>query len=175
MISLLLSFYLASFSAEDSNLIKALNRGNIEQIKSLAQVSSELNWKDTIGNDALFYAISLNEPDITQVLLDAGASTKNLYTEKKESLLFEATRLGSEAILKILLKKDPSLLKIKNTENESPLFEAVREDQSQIVRFFLKKGLSIKEKNTAGKTPIFYVDPKNKKMVALFKELKLSK
>jgi ankyrin repeat protein len=175
MINIILAFCLAAFSAEDSKLIKAVHDGTVEQVKALAKNPSELNSKDSSGFDALFYAVSLNDTEKTQALLAAGASLKNLYTDKKESLLFEATRLGAIDMIKLLIKKDPQLLKVKNSDNESPIFTAVREDQSQVVRYFAKKGLSLKEKNKSGKTPADYVDPKNKKMVALFKELKLTK
>lgn len=171
MISLILAISLTAFAAEDSKLVKAVHEGTTAEVTALAKNKTELNWKDSSGFDALFYAVSLNDADKTKALLDSGATTQNLYSEKKESLLFEATRLGSEEVLKILIKKDPSLLKVKNSDEESPLFTAVREDQSKIVRFFAKKGLSLKEKNKAGKTPADYVDPKNKKMMAAVKEL----
>ena len=175
MIKLILAFALSAYAIEDSKLVKSVHNGTVEEIKKLAQDPKELNWKDDGGFDALFYAVSLNDVEKIQVLLNAGALTQNLYSDKKESLLFEATRLGAEDAMEALLKKDPTLLKIKNINGESPVFEAVREDQSKVVRYFFKKGLSVKEKNKAGKTPADYVDPKNKKMVALFKELKLAK
>lgn len=171
MINLALVFILVAFSAEDSKLVQAVGNGTAAQVKTLAQNQTELNWKDSGGFDALFYAVSLNEIEKVEVLLAAGASTKNFYTSKKESILFEAARLNAQLIMTALLKKDPSLLKIKNTENESPLFEAVRTDQSKMVQYLLNKGLSLKEKNKSGKVPADYVDPKNKKMVALFKKL----
>jgi ankyrin repeat protein len=164
-----------AFSAEDSKLVTAVNQGTDAEVRALAKDKTELSWKDSSGFDALFYAVSLNDIEKVKILLKAGASTANLYTDNKESLLFEASRLGSEPVIKVLIKKDPSLLKIKNSDNESPLFVAVREDQSPVVRLLAKKGLSLKEKNKSGKTPADYVDPKNKKMVALFKELKIKK
>ena len=173
--SLILAFSLAAFSAEDSKLVKAVHDGSVAEVKTLAKNPTELNWKDSSGNDALFYAVSLNDLEKIKALLSSGASTQNLYTEKKESLLFEAARLGSVEAIDLLTKKDPKILKVKNIDNESPLFEAVKEDQSKVVRALAKKGLSLKEKNKAGKTPADYVDSKNKKMVALFKELKLAK
>lgn len=175
MISLILAFSLAAFSAEDSKLIKAVHDGSTAEVKTLAKSPSELNWKDSSGNDALFYAVSLNDLEKAQALLSSGASTKNLYTEKKESLLFEAARLGSVEMINLLVKKDPNLLKIRNTDGESPVFEAVKEDQSKVVKLLAKKGLSLNEKNKAGKTPASYVDSKNKKMVALFREFRLTK
>ncbi len=172
---LLSAFSLSTWAAEDSKLIKAVHAGNISEVNTLAKNLTELNWKDSEGFDALFYAVSLNDLEITQALLKLGATTKNLYTAKKESLLFEAVRLGSELVLTALIKKDPALLKIKNIDDESPLFEAVRQDQSALVKLLAKKGLSVKDKNKAGKTPAQFVDPKNKKMTALFKELKSAK
>lgn len=171
MIKLILALSLTAFAAEDSKLIKAVHEGTTAEVMVLAKNKAELNWKDSGGFDALFYAVSLNDSEKVKALLDSGASTKNLYSEKKESLLFEATRLGSENVLTMLLKKDPTLLKLKNTDEESPVFTAVREDQSKVVIFFAKKGLSLKEKNKAGKTPADYIDPKNKKMAEAFKKL----
>ncbi len=176
LVLILISAYsISSWAAEDSKLIKAVHEGSVSEVTALAKNPTELKWKDSEGFDALFYAVSLNDLEKTQALLDSNASTKNLYTAKKESLLFEATRLGSEPVLSALIKKDPTLLKIKNADDESPVFEAVRQDQSAMVKLLVKKGLSLKEKNKAGKTPAQYVDSKNKKMTALFKELKLAK
>lgn len=166
---------LSAFSKEDSKLVKAIHDGSIEEVKALAKIPIELNWKDASGFDALFYAVSLNDVEKISALLEAGASTQNLYTDKKESLLFEAARMGSVPALDILIKKDPSILKIKNVDGESPLFIAVREDQSPVVSYLVEKGLSIKEKNKAGKTPAHDVRPTNKKMTALFKKLKSAK
>ncbi len=163
------------WATEDSKLVKAVHEGSVSEVTALAKNPTELNWKDSAGFDALFYAVSLNDLEKTQALLASGASTKGLYTAKKESLLFEAARLGSEPVLSALIKKDSSLLKVKNIDAESSLFEAVRQDQSELVKLLVKKGLSLKDKNKAGKTPAQFVDPKNKKMTALFKELKSAK
>ncbi len=175
MISLLLTFTLIAFSSQDSRLVKAVHEGSAEEVAQLAKNKEELNWKDSAGQDALFYAVSLNEIEKAKALLKAGAATGNLYGEKKESLLFEATRLGSVELLNLLTRNNSQLLKIKNTDQESALFTAVREDQSKAAAFLLKKGLSPKDKNASGKTPHDLVDPKNKKMVALFQNFKLAK
>ena len=175
MMTVLLFLSLSAFAAEDSKLVKAVHEGSVQEVQVLAKVPQELNWKDESGNDALFYAVSLNEIEKVEALLKAGASTQNKYGEKKESILFEATRLGANEILGVLLKKDPSLLKVQNSENESPVFEAVREDQSKTVQYLVQKGFSISDKNKSGKTPKDYVDPKNKKMVVLFAKLSSSK
>lgn len=170
MINFLLTFSLMAFSAEDSKLVKAVHDGSVAQVKSLAKIRTELNWKDSGGFDALYYAVSLNDFGKAQALLQAGAFTKNLYSNKKESLLFEAVRLGSREMLDLLIKNDSSLLKIKNMDDENLIFEAVRANQSVLVQHLMKKGLSLNEKNKAGKIAADFVDPKNKDMTVLFKK-----
>ena len=175
MISLVLALTLTAFSSQDSQLIKAVHEGTTQEVSKLAQNKKELNWKDSAGQDALFYAVSLNDLEKTKALVKAGASLENAYGEKKESLLFEATRLGSVEMLDFLTRQNKKILRMKNSDQESPLFTAVREDQSQAADFLMKKGLSAQDKNNEGKTPRDIVDPKNKRMVELFKKWKLTK
>jgi ankyrin repeat protein len=159
---------LTLFASEDSRLIKAVHDGSLKQVVRLALNKRELNWKDSAGQDALFYAVSLNDIEKARALLKAGAVTSNLYTAKKETLLFEATRLGSPEMLKMLLQKDPQLLKVKNSDGETALFTAVREDQSRVASYLIKKGLSKDQRNNAGQKPSDLVDPKNKDMMNVF-------
>ena len=152
-------------------LVEALNLGQVDKVKLLIKDKSNLSYTDENGYDALFHAVSLNEPKIVSQLISAGSKVDRLYDAKKESVLFEASRLGSEKIVEILLRKNSKLLKLKNTSDETVLFEAVRSDQSHLVKYYVTKGLSLKDQNREGKKPADYLTPGNDKMKKVLAEL----
>lgn len=168
-ILLILFMYQISFAGPA--LVEALNLGQVDKVKSLLKDKTNLSYTDENGYDALFHAVSLNEPQIVSQLINAGSKVDRLYDSKKESVLFEASRLGSEKIIEILLKKNSKLLKLKNTSNETVLFEAVRSDQSHLVKYYVTKGLSLKDQNREGKKPADYMTPGNDKMKKVLADL----
>ena len=152
-------------------LVEAVSLGQFDKLKTLLKDKTNLNHTDENGYDALFHAVSLNEPQVVSQLIKAGSQVDRLYDSKKESILFEASRLGSQKIIEILLKKNSKLLKLKNTSDETVLFEAVRSEQSHLVKYYVTKGLSLKDQNHEGKRPSDYLTPGNDKMKKVLTEL----
>ncbi|GEM_PF-3091322 len=168
---LLLILFICRISFAGPALVEALNLGQFDKVKMLLKDKTNLSYTDENGYDALFHAVSLNEPQIVSQLIRAGSKVDRLYDSKKESALFEASRLGSVKIIEILLKKNSKLLKLKNSLDETVLFEAVRSEQSHLVKYYVKRGLSLKDQNREGKKPADYLTPENDKMKKVLAEL----
>lgn len=171
LVILLLSWAMAQVQFENK-LIEAVNNESTKQVKQLSQDKKLLQLKDSVGHDALYHAVSINNLEIVKSLLKAGASTKELYNDKQESLLFEASRLGSVEVVSTLLKANPELLTSKNSDGETVLFEAARSSQNELAQYYVKKGLKTSDKNKSGKRAIDYAPTTNTELLKILRASK---
>lgn len=82
--------FLAPLCALDQQLWFAAGRGDVERVKSiLSDTSVNVDEPDNAGETSLFHACHNNQPEIVQLLLDAGADS-NLKTTSGDSPLATA-------------------------------------------------------------------------------------
>jgi ankyrin repeat protein len=117
-------------SGDESALFFALR--NQEHVKFLLERSADVNYENSFGKTALFYAIGFNDIGMVQLLLDHQADVNHSYKSKeameaiewnklpfyqsycsithwKRTPLMHAARHGNPALLKLLLQRGARL------------------------------------------------------------------
>ncbi|XDD46404.1 ankyrin repeat domain-containing protein [Leptospira sp. WS39.C2] len=84
-------------------LFQAVEKGNLEEVKSLLAQGVSINAKDSLGNSSLIKAVDEEETELTLFLIQKGANV-NLRNTMGETALYRAVYRGNLNLVKILVK-----------------------------------------------------------------------
>jgi ankyrin repeat protein len=141
-------------------LVAAIRARDATAVKSICKSHASLVLaEDAAGRTALDLAIDYNEPEIVQILVDAGS---NMYHESDRlgMPLHAAASFGKLEIVKILLAAGCDINRQPNSESTladgTALHSAVRGRKVDVVRFLLEKNADVnaRAKFLDGVTPL---------------------
>ena len=96
-------------------LVAAVKRGReISLIKLLLKAGADVNIRDDNGFTALWYAVTLDKPEIVKLLLEFGADVSKKY-ENDQTVLDYAIKNKKEKIAEYIFKKYPNSNSKKNS------------------------------------------------------------
>ncbi len=160
-----------------SNIIKALDEGNILKVKQAIKAGEDMNQIIMVGVDEdeestlLFYALRQRvECDIIRLLVDSGADVSFL-NEDGMSVLDEAVIFGDLEILSYL--SDEKSLDITSTQRKSgftPFMQACCYNNLDVAEFILARGGDAYVKDNNGMSAFDYARRLRKKKVQEFLE-----
>ena len=146
----------------------AENAGVIKFIKELVKAGADIDIKDKSGHDALSYAISINNIEIVQILIDHGAKLENAdaQDDKGRTLLMRAVinviddyaiegTKTMEFIEKLLIVG--ANINIRDNNGYDALLHAISKNNMLIARFLINHGARLENVNirdNEGKTPL---------------------
>ena len=129
----------AGLTMKETTFVNAILEGDLEAIKSQIKANPQIvNIPDTGGRTPLFYAITLQNKEVIQMLLASNANV-NHTDEINRTPLYLAVEKGNVDIIKTLLAFGASL-SIQKTifvgARMSPLELAIRRNRSDILEVF---------------------------------------
>ncbi len=158
-----------------SNIIQALEEGNILKVKQAIKAGEDMNQTIMVGIDEdeestlLFYALRQRaDCDIIRLLVDNGADI-HFVNEDGISVLDEAVIFGDLEILTYLT--DEKALDITTTQRKSgftPFMQACCYNNLEVAEFILSKGADPHIKDNAGMSALDYSRRLRKKKVEAF-------
>ncbi|MCW7474383.1 hypothetical protein CH354_05720 [Leptospira levettii] len=84
-------------------LFHAVEKGNLEEVKSLLAQGVSINAKDSLGNSSLIKAVDEEEMELAKFLIQKGANV-NLRNTMGETALYRAVFRGNLDLVKLLVK-----------------------------------------------------------------------
>ncbi|TGL65578.1 ankyrin repeat domain-containing protein [Leptospira jelokensis] len=84
-------------------LFQAVDKADLEMVKSLLAQGVSVNAKDSLGNSSLIKAVDEEEIELTKFLLQKGANV-NLRNTMGETALYRAVYRGNLELVKLLVK-----------------------------------------------------------------------
>ena len=146
----------------------AENAGVIKFIKELVKAGADIDIKDKSGHDALSYAISINNIEIVQILIDHGAKLENAdaQDDKGRTLLMRAVinviddyaiegTKTMEFIEKLLIVG--ANINIRDNNGYNALLYAISKNNMQIAKFLIDHGAKLENvdvRDDKGRTPL---------------------
>lgn len=141
----------------------AVLNGNINMINYLSEILNETE-DIVLFSDALLESCSLNDYEVTDLLLHMGADP-DIQGLIGETPLHVASNLGEYKIAELLLSNgaDPNIVSFKDAANKTPLHVAVEEGYYKIVKILLESGADCNIQNMRGEVPL-HISKKNNEM-----------
>jgi ankyrin repeat protein len=134
------------------SFLDAVRRADAAAVRKTLHADRSLaNAQDNGGATALMHAALLSGPDVTRLLLDAGADPNAKNRRNATALLWAVTDAGA---VRLLLEHgaDPN---IRSIEGRTPLYLASTEPAGvDIVKMLLDKGADPNGKDLTGRTPL---------------------
>lgn len=121
-----------SRSYNEPLLIRAIKRGDIARTKKLIENGTDIDIQNENGETALFEAINNRNPELVQLLVNAGAGLEIRETQYGRTPLVQAIQGQELSVLKILLDAGCII-----NEEYSPLFTAISVGSVEIFNLLL--------------------------------------
>ncbi len=110
----------------------------------------------TDNGTLLMYAITKNETDMAQKLMEYGADVNALSTSQKFSPLMYAAALSNETIMDALLQKNANVNQI-NSNGQTALTLAIQDANESTIKKLLDNKADVNVVSKSGETPLTYM------------------
>ncbi len=142
------------FASVSQDLFKAIEKGNLEEVKSAIGKGANVNERDVaIGDTALVRAIRKGHLDIVKCLVEHGANV-NEADVWNHTPLHKAVDHQDLNMVKFLIENGANINAKEKANGKTPLMEAVFWNNFDIVDYLLSKGADINEKDNRGETAL---------------------
>lgn len=123
-------------------LVFAVKGGHKELTSSLLQKGADLHIPG-LAQPLLLSALENDDPEISQTLLEFGASLDDCYPDEKNHLICLAAKNGHLKMVDWILQKRPESLTSYDHFGKTALFWAASAGQTEVVRYLLDKGADL--------------------------------
>lgn len=139
-------------SRQNTPLLWAARRGNLDDIKKLLQCGADLTVKNAAGEDALIETVFFGKFECMQALLAAGAPVTQAGDGK--SILHHACKLRDDiAYVKRILRTGTDI-NMRDSIQRTPLALASIPNHFRPAKYLLDHGADIEAKDAFGATPL---------------------
>jgi ankyrin repeat protein len=139
----------------ETPLMRCARTGSVAAVKFLLARKADVNAKDNEqAQTALMWAVAQKHPDVTQVLVQAGADIRAHSAHGFTPLLF-AARVGDLESAKILIA-DGAIVNEAGPDGMTPLVVASASGQEAVAMFLLDKGADANARDKTGATALHY-------------------
>jgi hypothetical protein len=157
---------LSIYSGANEDLIKAVEKGNVNMVKQALKRKANAN---TIVNRTGFdlskcsagpvlkCAAQKGKSDIVRLLLEHGADT-NLRDSDNGSALLYACYNGNLEISRLLIEKGTDVNAAGGPQNDHPLKAAAQSQNAQLVKLLIDSGADLNAINVMGTTALMWAN-----------------
>jgi ankyrin repeat protein len=159
----------AALSSGETPLMTASEVGSLVVVKALLSAKADVNSKENLkGQTALMWAAAEGHSDITNSLIDNGASIRDRSNAGFTPLHFAGLN-GSLGTAQILVSMDAEVNDISH-DKMSPLLLAAASGHNELTQYLLEQGADANERDFRGYTALHYV-AMNRKMTGSIESL----
>lgn len=135
-----------------TKLIVAAGAGSTKEVKQLIAAGEDVNEANKHGSP-LFYASYKGNPEMVQLLLNAGAKVNEKNRERGFTPLHASAYTGNAAIAALLIKADANVNAVDGFSS-TPLHQAAEYGNTEMVELLLHKGAKVNTYDTNGSSPL---------------------
>ncbi|MGK0296698.1 MAG: ankyrin repeat protein [Gammaproteobacteria bacterium] len=159
----------ATLSSGETPLMTASEIGSMEVVKALLSAKADVNAKESLkGQTALMWSVAEGHADVTNALIDKGASIRDRSNAGLTPLHFAGLN-GSIKSAQILMSMDAEVNDISH-DKMSPLLLAAASGHNELTQYLLEQGANPNERDFRGYTALHYV-AMNRKMTGSISSL----
>jgi ankyrin repeat protein len=138
VLALLLWLAGSAAAASESPLIEAVQKQDVQRVRTLLQQGTDVNQAEFDGSTALHWAAYVDDPDIMDVLLKAGAKV-NLANQFGITPLMQACDSRDPKIVDLLLNAGADA-NARAEGGETPVMRAARVGNPEVMKLLLAHG-----------------------------------
>jgi ankyrin repeat protein len=143
--------FAAAAAAPKSDVADAAMRGDKAAVQTLLRQKADVNAQQIDGTSALHWAVQSNDPQLTDLLLSAGAKP-GAANHTGATPLFLAAQNGSAAMIERLLRAGADPNAPLTPTRDTALMLAARTGKADAVKVLLDHGAEVNAKETWGGT-----------------------
>lgn len=142
------------FASISQDLFKAIEKGNLEEVKSAIGKGANVNERDPlVGDTPLVRAIREGNLDIVKCLVEHGVRV-NEFDAWNDTPLHKAVSHQHLNIVKFLVENGANINAKEKANGKTPLMEAVFWNNFDIVDYLVMRGADINERDNRGRTAL---------------------
>ncbi|MCD4654049.1 ankyrin repeat domain-containing protein [bacterium] len=167
----------ATLVAAQSEILKAVENGDLEAVKTCIKNGADVNSKNDRGWTTLHWAAFKGHLKIAEYLIQQGAEVDALAKNNNNKTPLMLAALEGKANVVDLLIKNGANVSSKDRDGSTALHMAAASGHYKAVKLLIEKGAIVNAKDVMGFTPLFfaksnYRDFKEDKYLAVIKVLK---
>jgi len=144
---------LASLPGMNGDLLRAVDRGDLTEVKDSIDKGADINTQSSQGTPVSLASLN-GHTEIVKFLIQKGADI-NMRIEKGGQTPLMAAIVGRKEIAKLLIENGADI-NVKDNAGWSPLIWASAMNHAEIAELLIGKGAHIDEKNNQGQTPLMF-------------------
>lgn len=137
-----------------SDIVRAVKKNNINQVKELIQSGYDINKPDIHGDTALILAAYEGKNEILKLLLEAGADVSVLDPGMKATALHAAAYAGRTEAAKLLIEYNIDINKQGPYNGYTALHDAIWQNNIETAKVIIQAGADLNIKSNNGQTPL---------------------
>lgn len=156
-----------------SDIVRAVRKNNINQVKELIQQGYDINKPDVNGDTALILAAYEGKTDVLKLLLEAGADVTVLDPGMKATALHAAAYAGRTESAKLLIEYKIDIDKQGPYNGYTALHDAIWQNNIETAKVIINAGANLNIQSNNGLTPLEMAKNLNRKEILKLIEEKL--
>ena len=169
---------ITSFKASDqfvprratiNDLLKAVDGGDLSQVKDYLDQGVDVNGKNNNGWSAVMIAASRGNLEMLKLLIEKGAAVDEKNAQGQTPLIF-AAHWGHTDVVRVLIDQGVNL-DLKMNDGWTALIDSITMDHTEVARILIKSGADLNAKSNEGWTALMAAaDNKKLEIVSLLLE-----
>ncbi len=154
-------------------LMNAVNKNDAAAVRRLIAEGANVDELDSGGDAPLVIAAYKGYAEITQLLLEAGASVAAVDPGMKATALHAAAYAGRVETAKLLVEYHIDIDKQGPYNGYTALHDAIWQNNVEVARVLIDAGANLTLKSHSGETPLDFARAKHATQIAAMIEQKL--
>ncbi|ANE48711.1 hypothetical protein SY83_03810 [Paenibacillus swuensis] len=151
--------------AGETDITIAAANGDAEQLQSLIDAGSDVNYQDGDGWTALMYSVNGNRPDLMKMLLEAGADPNIAENTYEDTALTMSLNHDTTDAVELLVQHD-AVVNLQDSYGITPLMIAALSGRADMVQVLMGLGADPGLQDNDGRTAHMFASDEGHEEVA---------